>query len=66
MSEVLKIEHTIKLKNIQLFTNTKIIRINQNQFLTSLINNLKSRLLENKQDDMIIQDIQIMDITNWP
>jgi len=66
MSEVLKIEDTMKFKNIQLFTNTKIIRINQSQFLTSLINNLKSRLLENEQDDMIIQDMQIMDITNWP
>ena len=28
MSEVLKIEDTMKFKNIQLFTNTKIIRIN--------------------------------------
>lgn len=27
---------------------------------------LKSRLLENKQDDMVIQDMQIMDISNWP
>lgn len=66
MSEVLKIEDTMKFKNIQLFPNTKIIRINQSQFLTSLINNLKSRLLENKEDDMIIQDMQIMDLTNWP
>lgn len=66
MSEVLKIEDTMMFKNIQLFLNTKIIRINQSQFLTSLINNLKSRLLENEQDDMIIQDMQIMDISNWP
>lgn len=53
-------------KNIQLSTNTKLININPKRFISSISNNLKHRLLENSNEETIIQDSLIMDISIWP
>ncbi|CAI6350673.1 unnamed protein product [Macrosiphum euphorbiae] len=56
----------MNFKNITLEKNSKLININQNQFLTSLVDNLKARLLDNEQDISILQDMQIIDVSEWP
>ncbi|XP_022173984.1 E3 SUMO-protein ligase KIAA1586-like [Myzus persicae] len=56
----------MSFKNIKLEKNSKLVNINHNQFLTSLVDNLKSRLLDKEQDISVIQDMQIMDTTEWP
>lgn len=66
MSEVSKLKEVMVFKNIQLSTNTKLITINPNQFISSITNNLKHRLLENSNEETIIQDLLIMDISIWP
>ncbi|XP_022182073.1 E3 SUMO-protein ligase KIAA1586-like [Myzus persicae] len=53
-------------KNIKLSHFSKIVPINKNQFITSICNNLKERLLENEDDFYLIQDISIIDKTTWP
>ncbi|KAL4148664.1 hypothetical protein QTP88_002837 [Uroleucon formosanum] len=53
-------------KNIRLEKNSKLININHNQFLTSPVDNLKARLLDNEQDISILQDMQIIDVSEWP
>lgn len=58
--------NNINFKNITLEKNSKLIYINQNQFLTSLVDNLKARLLDNEQDISILQDMQIIDVSEWP
>jgi len=66
MSEVSKLKEVMVFKNIQLSTNTKLITINPKQFISSITNNLKHRLLENSNEETIIQDLLIMDISIWP
>lgn len=53
-------------KNIKLIKNSKLININQNQFITSLTNNLTQRLLENEKDLTVLKDMLIMDTSKWP
>lgn len=66
MSEVSKLKEVMVFKNIQLSTNSKLITINPKQFISSITNNLKHRLLENSNNETIIQDLLIMDISIWP
>lgn len=66
MSEVSKLKEVMVFKNIQLSTNSKLITINPKQFISSITNNLKHRLLENSNEETIIQDLLIMDISIWP
>lgn len=67
MTEVSKLQDTMTFKNIQLSTNSKLNSIKLNQFVTSLVNNIKSKLLSNNnQDEIIIQNLMIIDSTNWP
>jgi len=44
----------MKFKNIDLTSNKKMISTNKNQFLTSIGNNLQSRLLDNDGENKII------------
>ena len=59
-------KNNITFKNIRLEKNSKLININHNQFLTSLVDNLKAKLLDNEQDISILQDMQIIDVSEWP
>ncbi|KAF0754597.1 E3 SUMO-protein ligase KIAA1586-like [Aphis craccivora] len=65
-SEVSKLKEVMVFKNIQLSTNSKLITINPKQFISSITNNLKHRLLENSSEETIIQDLLVMDISIWP
>jgi len=57
----------MEFKNIKLTCNKKLIRINKNQFLTSIENNLMSRLLERKSENkMILENISVLDKSTWP
>lgn len=67
MTEVSKLQDTMTFKKIQLSNNSKLNSIKLNQFVTSLVNNIKSKLLSNNnQDKIIIQNLMIIDSTNWP
>jgi len=66
-SEAKKTKTNMVFKNITLFDNQKLRQINQNQFLSSVCNNLQMRLLEyNNEDSKIICDIQILNKCTWP
>lgn len=65
ITEVSCFEETKVFKNIQPSTYTKLININRKQFISSIVNNLKHRLLDNNQDESIIQDMLILDVTTW-
>ncbi|VVC41398.1 Hypothetical protein CINCED_3A000798 [Cinara cedri] len=57
----------MKFKNIDLTSNKKMISINKNQFLTSIENNLKSRLLDNDSENKIIlKNILVLEKSTWP
>lgn len=43
ISEVLKLKKTMVFKNIYFLANSKLISINSNQFMTSLINNTNNQ-----------------------
>lgn len=65
--ESLSAQTNMMFKNIMLFSNKKLNCINQNQFLTSICNNLRSRLLEpDEEGSNIIRDIQILNKNTWP
>lgn len=49
--------NNITFKNIGLEKNSKLININHTQFVTSLVDNFKGRLLDNKQDLSILRDM---------
>ena len=49
-------------KDIPLCNNNKIVCINKNEFIASIINNLNMRLLDNNEEEKItVHDIQIFD-----
>lgn len=52
-------------KNIQLTSYSKIVPIHKNQFIASICNNLRNRLLETN-DLSVIKDISILDKSTWP
>ncbi|VVC36596.1 Hypothetical protein CINCED_3A004881 [Cinara cedri] len=56
----------MSFKNIKLVKNSKLVNINHDQFLTSLVDNLNARLFDKEQDTLILQDMQIMDTIEWP
>ncbi|VVC29623.1 Hypothetical protein CINCED_3A010564 [Cinara cedri] len=57
----------MKFKNIDLTSNKKMISINKNQFLTSIENNLKSRLLDNDgENKIILKHILVLEKSTWP
>lgn len=54
-------------KNIVLNNNNKLKSINKTQFITSVVNNLNMRLIENTDEEKIIlQDFQILNKNMWP
>lgn len=66
MTKAIIATNGMSFKNIRLEKNFKLININHNQFLTSLVDNLKARLLDNEQDILILRDMQIIDTSEWP
>jgi len=66
-AEAVEAIEQMMFKDIPLCNNIKLVCINKNQFITSIINNLNMRLLDNNEEDkIIIQDIQILDKKTWP
>jgi len=65
-AEVVKAKEQMIYKDVPLSDNNKLMCINKNQFLTSIISNLNMRLLDNNEDNLIIQDFQILDKKTWP
>ncbi|KAL4082353.1 hypothetical protein QTP88_030035 [Uroleucon formosanum] len=66
-AEAVEAIEQMMFKDIPLCNNIKLVCINKNQFITSIINNLNMRLLDNNEEDkIIIQDIQILDKKAWP
>lgn len=63
-----KVAHlNMVFKTITLTNNLKLVCINSNQFITSLCNNLHSRLLDNNENEtLILSDIQILNKNTWP
>lgn len=57
----------MKFKNIDLTSNKKMISINKNQFLTSIENNLQSRLFDNDgENKIILKNILVLEKSTWP
>lgn len=57
----------MKFKNIDLTSNKKMISINKNQFLTSIENNLQSRLLDNDgENKIILKNILVLEKSTCP
>lgn len=66
-TEALKAKENMIFKNITLCSNNKFNCINKNQFITSIVNNLHLRLIENNDEEkMILQDFQILKKKMWP
>jgi len=67
MLEALNAQNTMLFKNVILSSNKKLNIINHNQFLTSICNNLRSRLLEiSEEESFILNDMQILNKCTWP
>jgi hypothetical protein len=66
MLEALSAQNTMMFKNIVLSSNKKVSLLNHNQFLTSICNNVRSRLLEtNEEESFILNDMQILNERSW-
>lgn len=66
-SEVVKAKELMSFKDISLSNNSKLVCMNKNQSIISIINYLKMRLLDNSEEEkLIMQDIQIMNKKSWP
>ena len=60
-TEAVKAKENMLFKNIVLNNNNKLKSINKTQFITSVVNNLNMRLIENSDEEKIIlQDFQIL------
>lgn len=66
MKEVEMPNNDMIFKNLTLINNSKIVPIKKNQFITSICNNLKSRLLEDTNDLSFMKDITVLDKSTWP
>lgn len=66
-SEAVKAKEKMMFKTVVLSSNEKIICINKNQFITSVVNNLNMRLIPNEgEEKIILEDFQIFDKKLWP
>jgi len=67
MLQAVSTKNTMMFKNVVLSSNKKVSSLNHGQFLTSLCNNLQSRLLEtNEEESFILNDMQILNESTWP
>lgn len=66
MKEVEVANNDMIFKNVKLINYSKIVPIKKNQFITSICNNLKSRLLEDTNDLSLMKDITVLDKSTWP
>lgn len=68
MNKFKEAQKTMIFQNVKLASYSRIISINKNQFITSICNNLNSRLLDNSNIDnsSLLHDICILDKNTWP
>lgn len=66
-TEAVKTKQNMLFKNVILYNNNKLNCINKTQLITSAVNNLNLRLIENRDEEIIIiQDFQIVNKKTWP
>lgn len=67
LTVAVKAKENMLFKNIVLHNNSKLSCINKTQFITSVVNNMNMRLIENSDEEkIIIQDFQILNKKTWP
>ena len=68
MLNILESVKNMKHGTVILQTNLRHVKLNYTQFLTSLVDNMNSRLFSNSQEETntFIADIKVLDPVNWP